>query len=58
VIDERVGIEYFIVHCERAFAHLIEMAIEWCASWVLLGLSVCQVVSEPSCVKRMRYLER
>jgi hypothetical protein len=48
VIDERVGIEYFIVHCERAFAHLIEMAIEWCTSWVLLRLSVGRVVSEPS----------
>ena len=32
VVDERVGIEYFIVHCERVF---IEMAVEWCASWVL-----------------------
>ena len=51
VIDERVGIVYFIVHCERAFAHLIEMAIEWCASWVLLRLSVCRVVSEPSSEK-------
>ena len=38
VVDEKVGIEYFVVHCERAFAHLIEMAIEWCASWVLLRL--------------------
>jgi hypothetical protein len=53
VVDERVGIEYFIVHCERAFAHLIEMAIEWCASWVLLRLS-----SPSDQVKRTRYWER
>jgi hypothetical protein len=27
VIDERMGIEYFIVHCKRTCALLIEMAI-------------------------------